>query len=170
MDKKSVEAFLKKVLSWEKSIKQEQARLHRLEEKMEYIALPNALGMRYSGGKRVDAVACAAQQREQYQKEMAACYEKIETYKAAVCRLHRLLYAVLEEKERNIILWRCGEGMNWTQIVIRCNYARSHCFRKYNHALEALGEIFEEELAQVNQNKKVSEKDETFGDFLVRMM
>ncbi len=170
MDRKNVEEFLKKVLGWEKSIAQEQMRLQRLQEKMEYIAFPNALGVRYSGGKTADSVAYAAQQREEYQKEIAACYEKIETYKAAVCRLHRLLYAVLEEKERNIILWRCGEGLNWTQIVIRCNYARSHCFRKYNHALEALGEIFEEELAEVNQKKKEMEKDETFGDFLVRMM
>lgn len=170
MDKKRVEAILKQILGWEKSIAQEQGRLQRLEEKMEYIALPNALGIRHSGGQPVDAVSRAAQQREQYQKEMVACYEKIETYKAAVCWLHRLLYAALEEKERNIILWRCGEGMNWTQIVMRCNYARSHCFRKYNHALEALGEIFEEELAQVEQKKKIFKKDETFGDFLVHMM
>lgn len=170
MDRKEVETFLKKVLGWEKSIAQEQMRLQRLQEKMEYIALPNTLEIRHSGGQHVDAVACAVQQREEYQKEMAACYEKIETYKAAVCRLHRLLYAVLEEKERNIIVWRCGEGLNWTQIVIRCNYARSHCFRKYNHALEALGEIFEEELAQVDHKKEEMEKDETLGDFLVRMM
>ncbi len=141
MDRKEMEYTLRRILGWEKCLAAEEAHLHRLQEKMDDSYASSAMyAYRGRGG---DSVAMTVERREGYREQMEECYQKIEEYKSAIWRVHRLLLDVLEEDERKLILLRCLERLNWTQIEFRFSFGRSQCFRLYKRALEKLCDAWE---------------------------
>lgn len=69
-------------------------------------------------------------------------------------RVHRLLFDVLPEDERRLVMLRCGQGLRWTQIVFKCKYSRAQCFRKYRRAMDKIGKHWEEVTASQAVRKK----------------
>lgn len=140
MDRKEMEYTLRKVLGWEKCLAAEEAQLHRLQEKMDD---RSAIRTYREQGK--DHMTMMMKKRKGYQEQMEECYQKIEEYKAAIWCVHRLLLDALEEDERKLIMLRCLERLNWTQIEFRFPFGRSQCFRLYKRALEKLCLAWEKE-------------------------
>lgn len=137
-----MEYTVRRALGHAAKMKEEQERLGMLREQLENIKVGGRMGEGHGGGIS-DRVTGEVVKREEIRREMAICETQIERHWKECFRVHRLLFGVLPEAERRLVMLRCGQGLSWTQIVFKCKYSRAQCFRKYKNGIDKLCKYWE---------------------------
>lgn len=143
MERKDIERVLRQALGHAAKMKEEQDRLGMLQAQLENIAVGGGMGEGHSGGVS-DKVAREAVRREEIRREIERCQRQIQRHWQECFQVHRILFDVLPESERRVVMLRCGQGLSWTQIVFKCKYSRAQCFRIYRKAIDRIVKIWED--------------------------
>lgn len=149
-----MEQTVRRALGHAAKMIEEQERLRMLRDQLENIKVGGGMGEGHGGGGVSDKVAGEAARREEIRQEMAMCEKQIQRHWKECFRVHRLLFDVLPEDERRLVMLRCGQGLSWTQIVFKCKYSRAQCFRKYRRAMDKIGKHWEDITASQAVRKK----------------